>query len=127
MIPAALLPPVQAPPHDPRAISLSPDNGWGQASLNDLHIDTGNGELVLNASAGEQRVLTEISGTFGGLVLPTNVAWSPSGDVFALAQRRERLLRFDPCECRFDVVPCFPEKKEQDALRHRLAGIGFCD
>ena len=81
MTPAALLPPVQAPPHDPRAMSLSSKNSWGKAILNGLHVDTECGDLLLDASEATLRTLVESSGSFGGLVPPTNLAVTPGGDV----------------------------------------------
>jgi phage tail-like protein len=52
-------------------------------------------------------LLTEGSGSFGGVVLPANVAAGADGMLYLLDRSAGLLKRFDPCECRFDPVPCF--------------------
>src|SRR5262249_26170911 len=45
-------------------------------------------------------------GSFGGLVPPANIASGPCGEIYLLDPRGPRLKGFDPCECRFNPVPC---------------------
>jgi phage tail-like protein len=67
----------------------------------------GSGLLQLLRKPGTGRQLSESSGSFGGLTVPSNVALGPTGDVYLMDASTYQLKRFDPCECRFDVVPCF--------------------
>src|SRR4051812_4556488 len=107
MIPAGLLPPVQKPPHDPRTLILTASGTLSGGTLNDLHIDPRTDRVVLDQAPSVRRTLTEPSGTFGGLVLPTNVAMAADGSIFLLDRTMLTLKRFDPCECRFQPIPCF--------------------
>jgi len=120
MTPAGLLPPVQAPPHDPRALALGPRNGWGEATFNGLHVDSLSCALTLDAAAARQRLLVESSGSFGGMAPPTNVAVTPAGDVFLVDRRQQRLLRYDACDCRFQRIPSLVEET-------KVLGIAYCN
>jgi phage tail-like protein len=55
---------------------------------------------------GTGRLLTEPSGSFGGLTLPANVATTRDGKIYLLDIETSQLKTFDPCECRFVMVPC---------------------
>lgn len=127
MIPAALLPPVQAPPHDAGALILTSTNSWGRAKLDGLHFAARTKRLSLDAAAAAQRTLTEDNGSFGGLVAPTNVALAPGGDIFLLDRKNARLKRFDSCECRFETIPCFGAEKGTATQMRNPSGIGICD
>jgi hypothetical protein len=67
MIPAALLPPAQKPPHDPKALLLTLNELWEGVQRKGLQLDPNSGRLKLDAARSVRRVLTEPSGTFGGL------------------------------------------------------------
>jgi phage tail-like protein len=119
MTPAGLLPPVQAPPHDPRALAVGPKNEWGRARYSGLHVDSSSGVLELDASAATQRLLTESNGSFGGLVPPSRLAVTPDGDVF-LIDRRGQLSLYDACQCRFNRIASLPGDLE-------VTGMGCLD
>jgi phage tail-like protein len=72
------------------------------------------------------RSFNEPGGGFGGLVLPTNAALTPEGDLYLLDPRAPGLKIFDPCECIFKPIPCF---SDPDAGPRKLSdphGIGIC-
>src|SRR5262249_44825840 len=54
------------------------------------------------------RPLASADGSFGGLVLPDNVALGPECIVLLLDREHHVLKRFDPCDCAFVKVPCVP-------------------
>ena len=100
----AALPPIPAPPHDPTSLLADRRVGWALLEATDVVLDTG--RLTLAPSPGSLRALTEPSGSFGGLRPPANAAWF-AGDVWLVDQTSGQLLRFDPCSCAFEAVPCF--------------------
>src|SRR5207253_3573128 len=82
--------------------------------------------LALAPLTGSGRSLSEASGSFGGLTLPSNVAQGPDGSIFLLDQQMAVLKRFDPCECRFEIVPYLGgvgAKPRQLLTPH---GLGIC-
>jgi phage tail-like protein len=101
-----------APPHDPTFWLLDGRAGWRAAkpeaaALHGVRYVPCPPALVLDAAPGSGRALAETSGSFGGLVPPRNVALGPDGSIYLLDAATATLKRFDPCCCRFDVVPCF--------------------
>jgi phage tail-like protein len=104
---AALLPAVPSPPHDPLAIVLDARAGWRLAGTSTgVEIAPLDCALALAPPPGGARALADDDGSFGGLVLPDNVAIGPEGIVLLLDRNRLVLKRFDPCSCAFVVVPC---------------------
>lgn len=104
---AALLPPVPAPPHDPFTIVLDARAGWRLSGAPvDMEISPLDCALTLAPPPGAARPLADPFGSFGGLVLPQNVAIGPGGVVVLLDRERAILERFDPCACRFVPLPC---------------------
>jgi len=107
-----LLPRVPQPPHDPRFTLLNGRVGWRALDLSPVptlqpaHVRF-DGVLTLEAAPGVSRSLLDPSGSFGGLVPPSNVAVAADGTVYLLDAASLRLLRFDPCCCEFVEVPCF--------------------
>lgn len=107
------MPPIPEPPHDPTSLLLA---GW-------LDRDVAAGfrgrvferidatpvcrTLTLAPAPDATRLMTEPSGSFGGLRTPFNVAVAADGAVFLLDPVTGQLLRFDACDCRFAAVPCF--------------------
>lgn len=131
---ASFLPPIPAPPHDPTFWLLNGRVGWriasfpgGTMGLTDLEIEPGTSSVTLARLPDSGRLLLEPGGSFGGLTLPANVAMTLEGSLYLLDRRTATLKKFDPCECRFFVVPCFggigAEARQLNA-DHR--GIGFC-
>jgi phage tail-like protein len=97
------LPPIQRPPHDPTSLLLNERLGWKILEADKVAAaDT----LRLERFPGSLRWLTESSGSFGGLRTPSNVAFA-EGQLWLLDRATGDLKRFDPCSCRFDIVPCF--------------------
>jgi phage tail-like protein len=109
-LPARTLP-VAGPPHDPTSLLLAgrigpqPRGGWRAHALTQLEVAPGLA-LALEAAPGAARRLVEPSGSFGGLRLPLNAALGPAGEVYLLDPLSARLLRFDPCTCRFEPARC---------------------
>ena len=100
------LPPVPRPPYDPTWWLLDGRVGWRAGERQSVEID-GGGALVLAPRPGTGRLLTEASGSFGGVVLPANAVAGADGSIYLLDRADGHLKRFDPCACRFDPVPCF--------------------
>ncbi len=100
-----LLPAVPAPPDDPTSLLLDRRLGW--SVLDATAVTIAGGALSLERFPGSLRWLVEPSGSFGGLRTPANVAVGPDGSIWLLDRTTFELKRFDPCGCRFDLVPCF--------------------
>lgn len=101
---------LSGPPYDPDSLLLDGQTGWRADApggrLERVEADPRDGSLVLARLAGAARALDEPSGSLGGLRPPGNVALGPDGSVYLLDVTALELKRFDPCCCRFDVVPC---------------------
>jgi phage tail-like protein len=102
---AALLPAVPRPPHDPMSWVLNTQAGWRGARLADVEQTPYTGLLALTPLPGSGRLLSEPAGSFGGLALPPNVVIDHCGALYLLDRTQQRVKRFDPCTCRFAVVP----------------------
>ena len=103
----SLLPPVPQPPHDPTWWRLDGRAGWRASALEGVEVTPACCALALSPLASSLRSLDEASGSLGGLALPSNVARAADGSLFLLDAKAAELKRFDPCECRWAVVPCF--------------------
>jgi phage tail-like protein len=103
---AALLPPVPAPPHDPRTLRLDARAGWRAAVLAGVTVEPGRcGGLTLAPLVSPAAALAAADGSFGGLTWPAHLAEAPDGAVFLLDRGSARLARFDGCACAFVTVP----------------------
>jgi phage tail-like protein len=118
---------VPEPPHDPTFLLLDGRVGWRQALLDHVAITAPEGSLTLEPVPGSGRSLTEPSGSFGGLTTPGNVAVGPDGSVYQLDQQECVLKRLDPCECKFQTVPCTAGKGDQARQLNDPKGIGICN
>ena len=87
-------------------IGATPAIGWRVRRLSRVDVDAALGALGLSPAPAAARWLSEPSGSFGGLRLPSNVAMTSNGDVLLLDPATGEIRRFDPCECRFITVPC---------------------
>src|SRR5260221_68423 len=87
------LPPAPHAPHDPTFLLLNGRVGWRATELDDVSIaeDT----LGLLIIPGSGRLLSEPSGSFGGLVLPGNAAVDAPGSIYLLDDTVGQLKRFD--------------------------------
>ena len=107
---APYLSPVARPPHDPRTITLDARLGWHRAPnpllADGVGVEPSSGGLELAPLPGTGRVLSEPSGSFGGLVWPDHVAPLPDGSLLLFDCRGQRLLVLDRCTCAFVEWPC---------------------
>jgi phage tail-like protein len=100
-------------PHDPLALVLyggrhvDAARAFAVGTLQDVEISAGCQSLVLAPSPAATRTLTEASGSFGGLDLPTNVAVARNGDIYLVDRTHALVKLFDPCNCEFRPLPCF--------------------
>lgn len=107
MTAAAYLPLPARPPHDPLWMELGGSAGWPAALHADqVVLEPPGCALVLAPAPGAARLLSEPSGSLGGLRPPSHVAVDCEGFVWLLAQASGLLLRFDPCACAFVTIPC---------------------
>ncbi len=151
-VPSRLLPRPE-PPHDPYShllagwIGADPRKGFRIARTRDVEVAAPANVLTLGPTPDVARLLTEPSGSFGGLRPPTNVAVGPGGDIYLLDVERGVLKHFDGCCCRFDAIPCAtravdpPADPCADPAQHKLRqrtrppldrlrtphGIAICD
>jgi phage tail-like protein len=102
----SMLPPLRRPPHDPLSVRLGGRLGWPVTG--DDGPDDAAETLELPRLTSSLRLLTEPSGSLGGLRPSANVAVTDAGEVWLLDPQRG-LLRLDPCACTFEEVPCLPE------------------
>ncbi len=123
---AELLPPVPKPPHDPAAWLLNFRAGWRGLKLENVEINHIKEGLTLKPLFGSGRLLAEPGGSFGGLVLPPHVAVAQDGSIYLLDQKNGCLKRFDPCLCRFDIVPCTGGLGDKPRQFRDPGGIGIC-
>ena len=100
-----LLPAIQRPPHDPYSWVLNSQAGWLIDHSESVKASPVSGDLCMSPVAGSGRILSEPSGSYGGLKLPTNMALGKHCELYLLDQQSLLVKRFDPCECRFDVIP----------------------
>jgi phage tail-like protein len=116
----ALVPELRQPPHDPLTLLLGGRLGWPIADDSAL---ASREFLELPRFPGSLPLLTEPTGSLGGLRPPSNVAVSDTGDIWLLDQDSGRLMRFDPCECAFVDMPCFGREGDQPGQLRSPVGI----
>jgi phage tail-like protein len=118
------LPPVPRPPHDPSFLLLNGRVGWRASELDDVAVADDNLGLLIIPGSG--RILTEPSGSFGGIVPPGNVAVGADGGVYLLDRSAAQLRRFDPCDCQFNTVRCLGGPGAGPRQLQDPHGIGIC-
>lgn len=126
---ASFLPAIARPPHDPLTMVLDGRLGWRGGDIpgitHDVEVTAGSPSLTLAPLPGSGRSLCETSGSFGGLVLPGNMARLPDGRLLLLDVAANRLLVFDACACRFVPYPCIaPGDPRIPAGATRIATVG---
>jgi len=121
-----LLPAIPQPPYDPTSWLLNPLAGWRAATLRYVEQAPTSQILVLAPQPGSGRLLTEASGSFGGITLPANVALGPDNNIYLLDTKAMELKRFDPCECLFKTAPCFGGMGKGRRQLMDPHGIGIC-
>jgi phage tail-like protein len=124
---SSYLPPIPRPPHDPSWWLLDARAGWKAAGgLAGVEVRPGDGALALAMLPGAGRLLSEASGSFGGLRPPGNAAFGPGGTLYLLDLARGVLRRFDPCACGFVTEPCFGGLGDGPAQFRDPHGIAIC-
>lgn len=118
------LPPAPQPPDDPTWWLLNGRVGWHAAELD--HVAIAGDDLGLLIVPGSGRLLNEPSGSFGGLMLPATSAQAADGSLYLLDTRAGQLRRFDPCDCRFQTVPCLGGLGNGARQLQDPHGIGIC-
>jgi phage tail-like protein len=103
---AEMLPPVPAPPFDPRSVLLDGRAGWRPGSLDGVEFDPPCGTLALAPLPGTGPSLADPTGSFGGLALPTGVAWDPEGALYFLDPAAGVIEALDRCDCAARPLPC---------------------
>src|SRR5215831_17343813 len=122
----ALLPPIPKPPHDPTSWLLNSVVGWRRAGLLDKAKTPVLESPGLTLLGANERTLTESSGAFGGLALPSNVALDCEGHLYLLDRKRALLKLFDPCDCAFKVVSGVGGSGTGPRKLSAPNGIGVC-
>jgi phage tail-like protein len=113
--------PASGLPHDPLALVLyaqacaDPRAGFAAGQLDDVDVGACTRALTLLPSPSADRLLTENSGSFGGLVPPTNVAIAHDGNVYLVDRGRAVVKVFDPCDCAFKPMPCIVARAPADS------------
>ncbi len=98
--------PIPQPPHDPTWWYLDKRTGW-RSSVSSQIVPSFDGHALELAHLPDGGRLTfEASGSFGGLVLPSNMAFGVNDRIYLLDRETVTLKLFDPCECLFRTVAC---------------------
>lgn len=129
-----LIPPIPQPPNDPTSwlltgsgsFAANPRAGWRVAESNNLEILPPQLSLTLELEQVSRRSPFEPNGSFGGLTVPANVALGPDGSIYLLDSEKAQLKRFDPCDCIFQVVPCFGGVGSGPRQLNKASSIGIC-
>jgi phage tail-like protein len=128
MTAAAFLPQPARPPHDPLWMVLGGTARWtGGVAAKDVEIEAGGCALRLAPAPGSARLLSEESGSLGGIVPPANVAVDCEGFIWLLGKTSALLRRFDPCTCSFITVPCTAGRGPGKRTIVQPAGIAAAD
>lgn len=120
------LPPLPQPPHDPTWWLLDSRVGWKAGKLDQITLTSADGRLGLSVIPGTGRLLTESSGSFGGLAPPGNVALEPGGSIYLMNAGRGEVKRFDACTCQFQTVPCLGGLGSDPRQVQDPHGIALC-
>jgi phage tail-like protein len=119
------LPPIPRPPHDPTWWLLNSRTGWHAAEVVNVEVSPARQSLALAPAPNSLPSPTGSDGTFGGVNKPANVAVGPDGRIFLLDLKTAELKLFDPCCCRFVVVPCFGSSGARQL--QNAHSIAICD
>jgi phage tail-like protein len=117
---------IPQPPHDPTSWLLNAQVGWRLARWRQVEQRAADGTVTLAPRPESLRSLTAPSGGFGGLTPPANMALTPDGSLWLLDQRALQLKRFDPCDCRFTIVPCFGGEGREPRQLQDPHGVAIC-
>jgi phage tail-like protein len=117
----ATIPDLRQPPHDPLSLLLGGRLGWPLAKPSEPPTES----LHLPRDPASLRLLSEPSGSLGGLVAPLGVAVDADGTVWLLDAQSERLLQFDGCRCRFVDSGCFGGRGSGAGRLHHAGGIAI--
>lgn len=84
---------------------LNPRTGWQQAALEGVLVDDEARVLRLQLRPDMQRPVTDVHGTFGGVVLPALLAQDSQENIYLLNTQTCLIKRFDTLSQRFRVLP----------------------
>lgn len=88
------------------SILLDERAGWRLDPSVSTGVQTVHGPLTLSPQPAAAQVITDPSGSFGGLTAPTGVATGPHGEILVLDQSGHRVLRYDPGTHTFVPLGC---------------------
>ena len=80
--------------------------GWRLDASVSSGVQTVHGPLTLSPQPAAAQVITDPSGSFGGLTAPAGVAVGPHGEIMVLDQAGHRVLRYDPGTRSFAPLGC---------------------
>ncbi|MFD2081317.1 phage tail protein domain-containing protein [Actinopolymorpha cephalotaxi] len=80
--------------------------GWRLDPSVSTGVQTVNGPLTLSPQPAAAQVISDPSGSFGGLTAPTGVAIGPRGEILVLDRSGHRVLRYDPGSRTFAPLGC---------------------
>lgn len=80
--------------------------GWRAAKLDGTLQFNDGGSLRLRVQPASLRPLSDASGSFGGLTLPTGLAVDADDQIYIMDNAASVIKRFDPCKTSFEVLPC---------------------
>ncbi|WP_454698343.1 phage tail protein [Arthrobacter humicola] len=80
--------------------------GWRLDRSISSGVQTTHGPLTLRPEPSAPQVLTDSTGSFGGLTVPSGVAAGSGGEILVLDQSGHRVLRLDPASQSFIPLGC---------------------
>ncbi len=117
------IPIIPKPPHDPTWLLLNRRVGWNVERMSNLDHSC---NLSLSTVPGTGRLITEGSGSFGGLTLPSNVAIGLDRYIYLLDKPTSVLKIFNTCECRFKAIACIGGIGNEAREFNEPNGIAIC-
>jgi phage tail-like protein len=107
----------------PTHVLLGERVGWRTPHLD--RVEERDGTLRLRRLPGSARPLVDADGSFGGLALPRSIAVDADDAVYVLDAAACVVKRFDPCEQRFDTLPCLGGDGSEPRQLHDPHGIAI--
>lgn len=107
----------------PEHVLLGERIGWRAPHLE--RVEERGGTLRLRRLPGSAQPLVDADGSFGGLVLPRSIAIDANDIVYVLDAGAAVVKRFDPCEQRFDTLPCIGGEGREPRQLHDAHGVAI--
>jgi len=99
--------------------------GWQAAILDRVVLRDRGAALELRTLPGAAKPLTDADGTFGGLENPTGLAIDALDRLYILDGKRNIIKRYDPCNCKFEPLPCIGPGGDQPRLLKDPNGLAI--